>query len=707
MDDRRPLLSPSPFQDDGPVLGGPTLLREVLPQLMFQVSDSVARAHAAANPAPAVAMRVARDLMVAECRKAQPDQTALRTCLFAYVRKLEASRFLEAAEFADLVATFRVLRGLVDGLAPTDTSRDHDTWIALNALSEAYAQKEDWTSAVQVLARFACKPDGTPQYAPAGSTWLASRYNDYVKKLEDADTDLQASDYLHKVDELAATGDLFLSAIRSLDWPATELGAPKGYYVRDALKALGNVVSIAAEYSPVDRKRAMLERSRRYLAECAQRVVEVDASPIDHNNLADLYRQLAEAATAEGKDADARGYYVEAHREIDRAITDAARPDPAFYHTQALVFRSQRRTEDALRALDSYTEEHAAQGDVLDIEQYVRNRILAAKLQRDWDVADESPDFARIVSTLERVRTFLDRQRGSLPSSTVDPLEGEVGQYLGFALLRWPGHEKQSLDVFARLFALMDWQPPAAVAVRCRVASAQAGTRLARRLRAEFSRGEAERRRKQAAADLDRVRRSIDSLLIDAKVAAGHRQRNLRLRLDAAVAFQMLAEEQFSAEETDGAKALSATTEELVAPLHEASIDNVFSGDDVPEIKERIGQMRARLSFVSALIAIRKNPSLDGWDFIHQVRASLDDARGQNTELDCRVDLALGGLLLAAARLGKGDVRELYRQAIAAFERAAGRDVPNLRADTILALSAAYAEGRTVLRQKPSAAADK
>jgi hypothetical protein len=704
FDDRPALISPSPLVvEEGPVLGGPTPLREVVPQLAFAVSDYVAQFRAATEPADTRAMRDARADLAAACEQTGIAEATIRTKLFTFVHALERSRFLEASKFATLLRQAPILSEILGRFAPADATADPDQWIALNAAAVAYAEAKNWGGALEILARIARAQDGRILYPPAGSVWLACQYNAYVKGLEDTDTEIETSGYGQKVRELTDVQRRFIDAIRGSDWTKLSLHAPKGYYLREALKDLGNVLGLAAAYGPRGDRREMFNQSFAFLSQCARLVEHEAPSPMDHNNLGDLYRQLAELETVDRNRDQAVDYYRRAHASIDAAFNGKPKADPAFHDTRAQIFRSEGKPREAIEALEAYTQADAETANALDIAQYVRNQLLIVKLRFGLGSTSDPPDFARIVSTLDNALAFVDAKRAFLGDKEADGLTEEVSQLLGFSCLAWRGHERQAIQAFERFFDLCAWPPPTAMVVRCRIGSAIAHIRLARQHRIEFSRAESERLRNAAAKALDRVKQITDTpddLPTAPKTSPGHLQRNLRLRLDAAVAYQMLAEEQLAAEETKRAKELSETAASLVAPLTDR-----FTGDDVGEVARRISQLRARRSFLAALAAIHADPTIEDRELLPKVISNLNEARGINPEMDARIDLALGQLLLSAARLGKGEAPDLYRSAIAALERAAGRDSPVVRAETIAALSAAYAARASILRKKPAVTA--
>jgi hypothetical protein len=128
-----------------------------------------------------------------------------------------------------------------------------------------------------------------------------------------------------------------------------------------------------------------------------------------------------------------------------------------------------------------------------------------------------------------------------------------------------------------------------------------------------------------------------------------------------------------------------------------SSLDQAtLTGRAGAEMREQIDRASRRLAFLNGRILIRMEPQAA--DLIGKVEKTFDAARGLDAEQDCLIDLELGDLLLRSARQGSGDPMNLYRRSVAAFERAAGRYAPALRADTIRGLSAAYAMHDTIVR---------
>ena len=202
----------------------------------------------------------------------------------------------------------------------------------------------------------------------------------------------------------------------------------------------------------------LLHQAEADLVECAAPIDGDPDSPLDHNNLADLYRQMGDAARRNGEPvAVQNAYYAKAHAQLDQAC--AVDPsDPAFCHTRAMVYFSQRRYEDALGALEQCNEGRADQASAGDIEQYVVNQMLAAKLLLAATPDDAPPDLARITWVLERARQFTHKYRLAL-GDNADDLLATVEELLGDAYLQWPRREAAAVDAFDRLSGLKSGGP--------------------------------------------------------------------------------------------------------------------------------------------------------------------------------------------------------------------------------------------------------
>jgi hypothetical protein len=695
-----PGASESPFDlPDDSSASDVAALREIAPQLGFDISDSVGRYHKDDDHGrPALEMRAAREALRGLCETPRHTDVELRIALVGFARRFEAARFLEGRRFAEMLNEHAALRNMVNGLPTVDPVREADNFVVLMAVATAYAQEgRNWVGARAALERIALKDRG-PWYLPAGALWTSCEYLAYLATI-DGDFDPEA--YFGKVDELAAVGTAFVEAIKAGPWPHG-LGAPHAYYIREALKGLGFVLSIAAEYA-VDRTQRgdLLRRSEKLLEDCAQDMPSEAASAIDFNNLADLFRQVA-VFTKPDKPDVADDYYRKA---LDYSLRAIDRRDPAFFHTRALIFYNQGRIGESLETLASYRAEEADQGDPQDLTQYIENQIFAAKLLWRAGTDGEPPDWERLVWTLERAMAFVERRRNRWGVSQADRTIAEIHQMLGFAYLQWPGHESKAITAINHLFDLEHVKIPVVSHTRSRLYRGQARTRWARTQRRQFTRGSAASARKDAATDLMAAAGRIRPIIEKPQAGGAAEQRTWRLALDIAVALQSLADERFVAEERAAVRELTDEQGKILSCVRAARLDGTIVGDDQRQVFERLDHCQMRRSFLAARVAIASDPLIADDTLIHSASVSLNEARGLDADLDCHVDIVLGELLLNAARLGKGDVAALYRAAVDCLERAIRHDAPTARTEATLALAAAYSARRSILRKaKPSAA---
>jgi hypothetical protein len=705
--DELKVASESPFDmpDDSSASEAATL-REIVPQLTFDISDSVGRFHKDDNGGQATqAMRAARDALRAICEKPGRTDAELKGAIVDFARKFEATCFLEGRLFADLLNQYAFLRAAIDALPAADPTQQADSFLVLTGVANAYAQKgRSWPAAGVALQRIALKA-GAPWYLPAGAVWISCQYHAYIATLDGAaDGDLDSAEYCKKVNELAAVGEQFVQAIRAANWQPLGFKAPHGFYIREALKGLGFVLSIAADYpTSRDQRRQFLDRSEPLLKECAGTVIDEAASAIDFNNLADLYRQFAELTKPDAPDKSEE-YYRQA---VDYSRLAIATPDPAFFHTRALIFFSQGKLVEALETLAEYGAAQAEHGDEQDLTQYIENQILAAKLLSRAATDHEPPDRERIAWTLERAAAFAEAHRARLGDEETDTTIARIDQLLGFAHLHWQGHERKAIAAIDHRFSLRHSKISPASGARSRLYRGQAWTRWARTQRRQFTRGSAASARKDAAKDLMAIAAWIRPIVENQQPPGATQQRTWRLALDIAVALQALADECFAAEETAAARELADEQGKILTRVRAARLDGTIVGDDRRQVFERLDGCEKRRAFLNARIAIRNDPTISDDKLVHDATVLLDEARGLDADLDCYVDLVLGELLLTAARLGKGEVVALYRAAIDSLERAIRHDAPTVRAEAAIALAAAYAARRSILRKTKASAAEK
>ena len=640
------------------------------------------------------AMRQARTALEQASADRTRDFVSLRAELDTFVATLDACLYLEADQFTDLLGTRQALRHGIESLAPKDLAKDAKDFLVLHAAGVAYAQKGDWKVAAKTLNKVALA-DGVPHYVPAGSVWLTSQYHAYVAELESdhPEVELDSTQFFAKVQEFMVQARLFLDALRQVQWNDTARPSGRGYFVRELLKDLGSIGSILAEYaSPAALQADLFQQAEADLGACLVPIDGAAHSALDHNNLADLYRQMADVAKQNEQPAGVQdAYYAHAHDQLDKAFgLDGS--DPTFCHTRAMVFFSQRRCDKGLRALEDYTKSQAEKARGRDIEQYVDNQILAAKLLAAIGQDGEPPDLTRIVWVLDGAKEFLNRYRVKLGDHTADNLQARIEELLGYAYLQWPRRESSALEAFDRLFKLPQWKPMDVTKVRCCLWRARALIRVARTRRREYSRELAGRLRERARTDLIALVTLLGAFKADSTVPRRRRERNARLRLDTVISLQALAEEYFAGEELERAKGLLNQEADILTSLANLNLPDQTGA----QMRDQVGRSSSRLALLSGRILIRVEPHTV--DLIGKVEEKFNEARGFGAEQDCQIDLELGELLLRSARLRLGTPMHLYDRAVESFERAASHNAPALRNDTIRALSVAYAMRETVMR---------
>ena len=166
---------------------------------------------------------------------------------------------------------------------------------------------------------------------------------------------------------------------------------------------------------------------------------------------------------------------------------------------------------------------------------------------------------------------------------------------------------------------------------------------------------------------------------------------------------QELAEESFYQNDL---KAAQSIVEHFVDPQL-ARIDGCLKpaghlerafGPEKARIDSRLRLYRARKDFLLGQILIRSGPQFANEGTISAVEERLSGLGERIANLTV-IELALGEMLLSAALLGKGDLSSLYARAIDSLEAAIGKYVPALRAETLRALTDAYAK-RDAVRRK-------
>jgi len=687
-----PLFSQSPFEiEKDPDPDRSPLLADIPPELEFSASDFASRVWSKVDGGRAAAtMRKARDALETACRNAHAFEDVEPT-LATFVHELEKTRFLEAALFSDLLGQHKFLREGIEqiqfkALAPTEYS-----FLILHCAGEAYAQKSDWAKGKSVLERITWK-SSTPYYLPAGSTWLVCSYHDHILQSQKSNfqLDLDTPEFLTGVNALIEKGEHIYASMKNDPWTSFPSSRENvGYFKRELLKVIGNIASSLGEYTKTfSHQFDYFSHAGPALIACTSTIDGELPSSLDHNNLADFYRQT--------------GNYTKAHEEIDSAIRESHEPDPAFFHTRAMIFWQQREPLKALGALEQFGEAEAHQANGQDVEQYVENQLLAARLAVAVDPVNNARYLALAAGILERVDRFVQDPRIPIDKETANRLQVDIEELLGFAYLQLPGRDSDAIEAFDRLDALGGPKAPDEFVWRRRLGRAKALTHLARSQRRNFSSQVAAEQRKRAYTALVASAAMVKPFALEIGVPVARRHRHFRIRLDTVIAVQALAEESFLEVELKTASDLLIQEGDILISLRTAiDSDSVLQqsfGEDLGTIHSQIRLHEARRCFLLGRILMRSDPSFGDVGLIEKVEDNFKAARGINQDLECRIDLEFGEMLLAAALAGKGDADSLYRRAVASLELATTRDAPALRATTIRALADAYARRNTFLR---------
>jgi hypothetical protein len=701
-EERSPGFSRSLLEiEEQPVRERSSILSEIAPQLLFPLSSYVARRLAAsrAGATAAAAMRAAREDLASACRTARTFQDVRRP-LVAFVQWFERTRFLDADLFGELLTRHPVLAEGVRGLRPADPAREPDDFLILHAAGVAYAQREEWTPAGGILDALVWK-DQVPLYLWAADTWLACAYHRHLQKFQEQNPglDIDAPEFFDTIDDLLGRAERVAGAMTAAG-PTPR----SGYYRRELLKVVGSIASILGEASRTpDKKAAYLDRALQALAACTKTIDGDPPSPLDHNNLADVYRQIGDHRRQIDDAAGSAEYYALAHRELDVACPPGDPPDPAFCNTRALIFAREKQPLKGWLALERYGEAEAAAADRPDLVQHVENQILAARLAAAVESDLPLPCLGLTVAKLEAARGLVERRRDLLGPATARTLQAQTEELLGYAYLQVPGLESRAADAYNRLRALGDEGAPAEVRWQRRLGRAKALSRLAGSQRRAFSAQVARQFWTDGQADLATSAEAVKPFGLDAGAASiPRRVRHVRLLVDTVTALQAVAEEGVREGERIAAKNLLEQENALLAVLGTALTDVALRqglGRALPDVESRVRECAARRCYLLARILLRDDPSFSDAGLADKVEANFTAARGASEDLDCRIDLELGEFMLAAALAGQGDVRARYERAIASLELAARRNAPALRGETVRALAEAYARRPAVLRK--------
>jgi tetratricopeptide (TPR) repeat protein len=546
--------------------------------------------------------------------------------------------------------------------------------------------------------------DGCPHYLPASDIWLISEY--HCQLLEQwpngPDLCLDSPDFVKAVNAILDKGYQLLSEMRPEEWNSfATLASPLGYYKRLLLRAIGSLAGVLGDYSdnPNDKDRyyGKAEVARQ---ECAKIIGNDNPSPLDHNNLADLYQQ--------------RNQCKEAHEEINRAIAEQQSfKDPMFYNTRAMIYWRENKYLEGMFALEEYRDADAKtpSTSATDVVQFVDNQILAAKLAVASDPTCSAPYWALATTKLENVRRFINvpeiRQKIETNKNVAKCLI-EIDDLLGYAYMQQPGWEVSALEVFDRLESVGALAAPGGMGWQRRLKSAKNLARLARLQRRSCSSKMAAKYREQASNELTDSEVAIKQLPLDNGLKVSQRIRNLTVRLDTVTTMIDVAEETFSEGAFKEAQLLLEKMDPILLSLR-SSLESDLAlqhslGDQLNTIRSQILLSEAQRSFLHGRILIGLDPSFGGADLIPKAEDSLNAARGVNPNLDCGIDLVLGQMMLTVALAGKGDAQFWYRRAVTFLELAVTRDAPSFRAEAIKALADAYAKRSVVLRKATSKA---
>lgn len=697
LDDVRQLFSRSPFEleDENPHDAQP-LVQDIKQQLTVSVSDSVAQFWEKSDRAAAATvavMRSEREALAALLATA-PQPPQLRTAVLRFAKALEASRFREADRFAVIIESHDALAKWLDALEPADATTDEDDCIILLAAGVAWQQNDCWSEAIKTMNRVAWK-DEKPFYKPAGAFWLGASYNHLLDSLEGAS--VESPDFEEKLHAEVDRAKVLAKAIDAQDFSALSVQLPKGYYVREVNKDLGDVLSVVAEYLPANRRRQYLDEGTKYLEYCAQTILGEPPSPLDQNNLADLYRQLGDMANrTENGWQPARTMYRKAHAEIEAALAKEPK-DPAFVNTYALLLASEGRYHDAILELKRYSEETALAANAQDQKQYGDNLLLGAKLEVAAHKADDPRGVAFAIKELESLERFLEGPTHQIRQEDVDELRVELAELLAFAYLMLPRGESLALNAFERLTKLSSWRPSSTSELRSRVGYTTAILRSARQQRRYGSVAIAASLRQQAESQIAKVRALLKKLPIDAGDEERQR-RNIGSWLDAMSVAQLLAEEHHASHEAgDAADMLKQVGDDVSA------LAAVVAADPDQRSRSAYRRIVARHALLDARLLIAKDKMLEAADTVTNAEDRLRAARGVRGDVECLAELEQGWLRLTSARLERGDPEVDFVQAAAAFERAVGLDVASLRREAARALAVAYSMRASLPRKKAKA----
>jgi|GEM_PF-3838803 len=670
-------FSRSPFEiESESVVDESSRIRfDLLPQILLPITDIVADlwSNEPENQGHRDTLDKARDALKTS------RQSSVRTSLDTFVAALRDCRFLKCNDLLRLREASRELKAIlteIETKKPVSQLNDGDRLI-LHCLGIANALDEEWVAADALLAPLV----DDLKYLPAADTYLACKFNAYIKEKTSEDTDLDAKEFLAWfLDTWVAEAERLLDDCDKANWTKLFPLNNKGFHMRELYKVLGGIYSIVAENFSNQEYYAAADK-------CTQQIENQNA--LDHNNLADLYRKM--------------GRYEDARHEIDQAFRlsgDASRP--IFYYTRAEILRAQGRLWEGVEALNVYTEARARKDD--EIRWYIRNQIFAAKL-----VAEDSSfgrwKLALSIDILERAKAFLEREKARVQADQRRSLECELNELIGIAYLELPHCEEKSISALEDSLRVCaddrsEAQRKRTVRLEAQwkrtVALARAHVRHARSLRQRTSIRDAERHRLEAERRLEDSESKLSAFPVD-DVSPGRAARRFRLHFDAFIANQELAGELFQQGALEAAKArLDGTVEklwrELGGFLKKDQAREALAGD-LAEMRAQLARYRAYRDFLLGRISARLTP-----DLVTEVRAAFDRSRNVEGMLTPWVDVELGTFLLSAAEKNKD--MTIYDEAIACLESAASADQLAPRREAVRVLTLAYARRPQLRKQK-------
>lgn len=700
--DQPSLFSRSPFEIDPETpVENANVLTDFAPQIQFSITDYVAQFWVRMTDQArniAVQMRAAREQLKTACDGNSPQPALIREKLKEFAATLEASRFLEAQRLLDLVTDYDALRSEVVNLSSIAANTvDRRELKALHCLGVAHAQRDEWANAIAILDKILFRNEKM-SYLPAADTWLACKYNQYIKEeIINKKIDVDTKPFFDQVKLLVKEGTQAYQLMET-----TGLGSftssidNVGFYKRELLKTLALMNSILGEHSADKVEKAKLfGDAENYFKQCT---IEKDHDPptaLDYNNLADIYIKM--------------GKYTNALEEMHKAFAVSPR-NAMFCSTSAGMYWKKGKERDlgsALFQLGRCTETDARLGGPQEMQQYVENQILAAKfVKRVPDLEKSYLPFS--ISILERARQFVEVEKEALGGVRSGELEVRLYELLGYAHLQIPNNAQHAVDMFERALKTEGSDASDETKWKRRVPFARALIRLAGYKRHEVNHGEAAELRSRAEEQLINSEKELSkfdvNLKSDAVKSISRRSRFVRIHLDTLIANLELAEECFYQQINRSTKAVLERVDSIENGIIQSfsSFDLCWQealGEEKGKFEQQLQYYRDRFNFLLGQVSLADDPTFANEDTIPTAEKLLISARGRNVSLDCRIELVLGQMLLSAALNGKGDTIARYDQAIAWFQSAAGRSAPGLRSDSLRMLSDAHAK-RNSFRQE-------